>query len=88
MMKIIKYFAPVLLILIVGCAGTKSSGSTEERGSRDIPEWYKKLSAHGVGKLNIKGCFLSPEMKTKVNTSIIHIDLRVICKITNYKDNE
>jgi len=39
-MKIIKYFAPVLLILIVGCAGTKSSGSTEERGSRDIPEWY------------------------------------------------
>ena len=23
---------------------------------RDIPEWYKKLSAHVVGKLNIKGC--------------------------------
>jgi hypothetical protein len=37
-MKKIKHFLPICLILFLACAGSRS-GSTEERGSRDMPSW-------------------------------------------------
>ncbi len=52
---IILVLSGVVMAALAGCAGPKVSGTTEERGSRDMPEWALKPPAmegmlYGVGQ--------------------------------------
>ncbi len=79
---IILVLSGIVIAALAGCAGPRVSGTTEERGSRDMPEWALKPPAvegmlYGVGQAKKQ----NPSLSKTVAAQRARVEIAATIKI-------